>query len=199
MIINTRSSDERKVILVACTIIMYISSFFVPVVIVASIHSTFYFKREYWFFETPSSAYLAFMAGMFLSAVLLTLYLIAAWKWENKKLGAGLIALQVFCVPLFVGSIDNYYFATDKGIFYNKLAGIGEKKYAWKDMESVKLVYRHSRGSVRFDSYSFISKSGETVSLPYTSKLREKQWLIEEMIKVNHLTVSDNYDDPIMD
>ncbi|RDU36524.1 hypothetical protein DRW41_13425 [Neobacillus piezotolerans] len=199
MIINTRSSDERKVTMVAITIIMYISSFFVPFVIIASIHSMYFFKREYWFFETPPSSYIAFMIGMLLSAVLFTLYLAAAWKWESRKLGIALLAMQIITIPVYIGSVDNYYYATGEGIFFNKLAGYGLKKYAWEDMERVKVVYRHSNGSVRLDQYKFTTKDGVVVSIPYTSRFAESQWKIDGVIKANKLTVSDNYDNPIMD
>lgn len=199
MIINTRSSDERKVTMVAITIIMYISSFFVPFVIVASIHSMYFFKREYWFFETPASSYIAFMGGMLLSAVLFTLYLAAAWKWGSKNLGIALLALQIFTIPVYIGAVDNYYYATEEGIFFNKLAGYGVKKYAWSDMESVHIVYRHTKGSVRLDQYKFTNKDGEELVIPYTPGFAESQWRIDEVIKAYELQVSDNYDDPIMD
>ncbi|WP_409270290.1 hypothetical protein V1499_12740 [Neobacillus sp. SCS-31] len=199
MIINTRSSDERKVTMVAITIILYISSFFVPFVVVASIHSMYFFKREYWFFETPPSAYIGFMAGMLLSAVLFTFYLLAAWKWGSRKLGIALLASQLFTIPVYIGSVDNYYFATEEGLYFNKLAGLGVKKYAWTDMERVKIVYRHSNGSVRLDQYKFINKDGEELSIPYTPDMAESQWRIDGVIKHFKLVVTDNYDDPIMD
>ncbi|WP_053366776.1 hypothetical protein [Bacillus sp. FJAT-27245] len=199
MIINTRSSDERKVTMVAITIIMFISSIFVPFVIIASIHSMFFFKREYWFFETPPSAYVAFMGGMLLSALLFTLYLVSAWKWGSKKLGIVFLASQILTIPVYIGAVDNYYYATDEGIFFNNLTGYGVKKYSWADMERVKIVYRLSNGSVRLDGYEFTDKAGDELLIPYTRRMADSQWKIDEVIKYFKLEVTDNYDNPIMD
>ena len=200
MLISTRTSDERKVQLVALTIILYISSLFVPFVMVASIHSMFYENHQkYWFFETPPSAYLAFMAGMVLAAVIFTIYLVSAFKWVDSKKGVSILSLLIFCVPIFIGAVDNYYYATDSGIVYNKLVGIGETEYKWSEMKDAKLVYRHSNGSIKLDGYTFVTKTGEEITLAYSSKLAGIQWRISGKIEQYKMNVTDNYDDPIMD
>jgi len=199
-LIITRTSDERKVQLVALTIILYISSLFVPFVMVASIHSMFYENHQkYWFFETPPSAYLAFMAGMVLAAVIFTIYLVSAFKWVDSKKGVSILSLLIFCVPIFIGAVDNYYYATDSGIVYNKLVGIGETEYKWSEMKDAKLVYRHSNGSIKLDGYTFVTKTGEEITLAYSSKLAGIQWRISGKIEQYKMNVTDNYDDPIMD
>lgn len=199
MMISTRTSDERKVQIVAYTIILYISSLFMPFVMVASIHSMFYENHQkYWFFETPPSAYLAFMAGMVLAAVVITIYLLSAFKGADRKMRVSILSVLIFCVPIFICAVDNYYYATDSGIIYNKLVGIGESEYKWSEMKEVKLVYRHSNGSIKLDGYTFVTKTGEEIALSYSSKLAGIQWRINEKIEQYKLNVTDNYDDPIM-
>ncbi|ALC90274.1 hypothetical protein AM500_11135 [Bacillus sp. FJAT-18017] len=200
MFANTGAAEDKNVKMVAYTIILFISSLFAPFVIVASIQSMFFYEREYWFFETPASAYLIFMAGMFLAAIVMSAYLILNWKWEHKRLPWILAGGLVLCIPLLAAGIDHYYYANEKGVYLNEAAGVGTKEYEWTKFTAVKKVYvKSNQGQVSLDNYTFTTESGEKVVLRNSNKFYDAKPRIDEIIEGQGLKVSDNFHNPIME
>lgn len=184
--------------LAAYTIILYISSLFVPFVIVASFQSLVYFSRSHWFFTTPLSAYITFMAGMLFIAMILTIYLFLKQKWEGTKLKIITSLLVLISFPVFFLSLTNYYYLDDKGVHYNSLISLNEEEYSWDSVNTVHIVYKNHQGIVSNYQYHFEMKSGEIIKLPYDDKLSENIRQVEEKIKQYNITVKDNFDNPIM-
>jgi hypothetical protein len=191
--------EENTVKLVAYTIILYISSAFIPFVIVASFQSMVYYSRSQWFFSTPFSAYISFMFGMLYIAVLLTIYLILRQKWEGTafKLTIGLLALV--SIPVFVLSLTNYYYIDDEGIHYNQLTGFQEAEYKWEELDAVNVIYRNHQGTTSYYQYKFELKDGSTVTLPYNDKFAENRRRINAKIEQYQIKLKDNFDNPIID
>ncbi|MFZ7946578.1 hypothetical protein [Neobacillus sp. 19] len=193
------ADDEHSVKLVAYTIILYISSIFVPFVLVASYQSMVYFSRSYWFFSTPFSAYITFMFGMIVIAVILTAYLIFRQRWEGKRLKwiTGILILSTF--PAFILSLTNYYYLDDDGIHYNGLTGLEENEYKWDEMAKVHIVYRNQQGTTSLYQYKFVMADGSELTIPFNDKLSENKYKVEAKIKENNISVKDNFKNPIVD
>ncbi|OCA90765.1 hypothetical protein A8F94_02490 [Bacillus sp. FJAT-27225] len=199
MFANTGAAEDKNVKMVAYTIILFISSLFAPFVIVASIQSLFFYKRDYWFFETPAPAYLIFMAGMFLAALAMAAYIFANWKWEHKNLPHLLAVGILLCIPFLAAGIDHYYYADEKGVYLNEAAGIGVKDYQWTEFKAVKKVYVKSiQGQVSLDRYTFTTVDGKKVELRNTKKFYEAKPRIDGVIEDLGLKVKDNFDNPIV-
>ncbi|MCM3768745.1 hypothetical protein [Neobacillus niacini] len=195
------ASEEDSVKLVAYTIILYISSFFVPFIVVAAYQSLVYYSRSQWFFATPFSAYVAFMGGMLYIAALLTVYLILRQKWEGAKLKLKLVigVFAVLSIPVFLLSLTNYYYVDDKGIHYNQLISFQEAEYKWEKIETVNVIYRNQQGTTSYYQYKFELANGSTVTLPYNGKFNENRWRINAKIEQYQIKEKDNFDNPIMD
>jgi len=193
------SEEENSVKLVAYTIILFISSIFVPFVIVASYQSMVYFSRSYWFFSTPFSAYIIFMGGMVFIAVILTIYLIFRQKWEGKKLKWITAFLILASIPAFILSLTNYYYMDDDGIHYNGLTSLEEKEYQWNEMARIHIVYKNHQGTIGLFQYKFEMADGSKITLPFDDKLSEHKFRIEEKIKEYEIPVKDNFKNPIVD
>ncbi|GHI00953.1 hypothetical protein [Neobacillus kokaensis] len=193
------SAEENSVKLVAYTIILYISSFFVPFVIVASFQSVVYYSRSQWFFATPFSAYITFMAGMFYIAIVFTFFLIFRQKWEGGKFKSIISLLLLISIPVFYLSLTNYYYVDDKGVHYNSLISISEEEYKWENVNTVHIIYRNHQGIVSNFQYKFQMMDGETITLPYDDKFSENIRRIEEKIQQYHIVVKDNFKNPIVD
>ncbi|MFK9092833.1 hypothetical protein [Bacillus salipaludis] len=191
--------EEHSVKLVAYTIILFISSFFVPFVIVASYQSMVYFSRSYWFFSTPFSAYITFMGGMLFIAVILTVYLILRQRREGIRLKwiTGILILST--IPAFILSLTNYYYMDDDGIHYNGLTGLGEKEYKWDEMTNVHIVYRNHQGTTGLFQYKFEMTDGSKITLPFNDKLSANKYKVEQKVKEYKITVKDNFKNPIVD
>ncbi|EKN65314.1 hypothetical protein BABA_21001 [Neobacillus bataviensis LMG 21833] len=191
--------EEHSVKLVAYTIILFISSFFAPFVIVASYQSMVYFSRSYWFFSTPFSAYITFMGGMLFIAAIMTIYLIFRQRENARKLKWITGILLLISIPVFILSLTNYYYMDDKGIYYNGLTGIEEKEYKWNDMAKVHIIYRNHQGSTGFYQYKFEMTDGSKIILPFNDKLSENKFRIEAKIKELKIPVHNNFKNPIVD
>lgn len=194
-----KDEEQSQAKLVAYTIILYICSFFVPFVIVSSFQSTIYYSRTYWFFSTPFSAYVAFMAGMLYIAVVFTLYLIFRRRWESIRIKWITGILLLASIPGFILSLSNYYYMDDEGIHYNALNSLGETEYGWKNIDKVHIIYRNHQGTISLYQYKFEMKNSKKITLPYDEKLAEHKYKIEKIIKDNKITVVDNFKNPIED
>lgn len=193
------SSEEDSVKLVAYTIILYISSFFVPFIVVASYQSMVYYSRSQWFFATPFSAYVAFMCGMLYIAVLLTVYLILKQKWEGAKLKLIIGVFAVLSIPVFLLSLSNYYYVDDQGIHYNQLISFREAEYKWEKIDTVNVIYRNQQGTTSYYQYKFELADGSTLTLPYNEKFNENRRRINAKIEQYQIKEKDNFENPIMD
>lgn len=191
------ASDENKVKLVAYTIILYISSLFVPFVVIASYQSMAYTSRSQWFFTTPFTAYLVFMVGMLFIAIVFTFYLIFRQKWEGRVLTGIMVCFVLLSIPSFIFSMTNYYYLDDKGIHYNFITGLQEKEYQWENVETLHKVYRNHQGSTGYYQFKFEMKDGKVITIPFNDKLSENQYRIEEKVKKHNIAVKDNFDNPL--
>nr|WP_263326213.1 hypothetical protein [Neobacillus sp. Marseille-Q6967] len=193
------SSDENIVKLVAYTIILYVSSLFVPFVVVASFQSMMYVSRSQWFFETPLSAYIGFMVGMLIIALTLTLYLIFRLRSNKRILKVIVGSLILLTIPVFIFTSTSYYYLDDKGIHYNNLTSLKEKEYKWEDVDTFHKVYRNHQGTTGYYQFKFEMVNGEMVTIPFSDKVRENQSKIEEVVNKFKIKVKDNFDNPITD
>lgn len=191
--------EENSAKLVAYTIILFISSFFVPFVIVASFQSMVYFSRSYWFFSTPPSAYFTFMVGMVFIAVILTFYLFFRQKWEGTKFKWITALLILGSIPAFIFSLTNYYYLDDDGIHYNGLTSLKEKEYQWSKMVRIHIVYKNHQGTTGLFQYKFEMADGKKITLPFNDKLSEHKFRIEEKIIEHKILIKDNFKNPILD
>lgn len=200
-LVRRKETDEENQgkLLVAYTIILFISSLFVPFVVVATFQSMVYFSRSYWFFSTPLSAYMTFMCGMIYIALVLTFYLLVGQKWEGKRAKGIMWILLVLCIPFFILSLTNYYYLDDEGVHYNSLTSLKEKQYKWGEMAKVHIVYRNYQGSTGFYQYKFEMPDGSTITIPYNDKLSEHKYQVEAKIKEFNIPISDNFRNPVLD
>lgn len=193
------SSEENQVKLVAYTIILYVSSLFVPFVVIASYQSMVYTSRSQWFFTTPFTAYITFMAGMLFMAVVFTFYLILRQKWEGRFLKWMISGLIIITIPVFILSLTNYYFLDDKGIHYNTITSLKEQEYRWENVSTLHIVYRNHQGTTGYYQFKFEMKNGEEITIPFNDKLSENQFRIDDKVKAHKIEVKDNFDNPIVD
>ncbi|WP_223595573.1 hypothetical protein [Neobacillus bataviensis] len=193
------STEDNQVKLVAYTIILYISSLFVPFIVVASYQSLVYYSRTQWFFTTPLTAYITFAAGMLIIAFALTGYLIFRQKSNGSGIKWVTWILILGSIPAFVMSLTNYYFFDEKGIHYNSLTKIREEEFKWDKIKKIHIVYRNHQGTTGILEYQFESRNGREITIPFNDKLSENKWRVENMVKENNILVTDNFKNPIVD
>jgi hypothetical protein len=193
------NTEENSIKLVAYTIILFLSSFFAPLVVVASYQSMVYSSRAQWFFSTPISSYITFMGGMIYIAVVLTFYIIFRNRWEGSRVKWITGMLLLISLPAFIFSLTNYYYLDDDGIHYNSLLSLKETEYKWGEIKKVHIVYRNYQGTTDLYQYKFEMGDGSQVTIPFNDKLSEHKYQVQEIIKENNIPIKDNYNNPIAD
>lgn len=197
------SSDDGHIKLIAYTIILYISSLFAPLVIVASYQSLIYYSKKQWFFATPFSAYATFGGSMIFIAIVLTIYLIFRDRWSRTILTRATWVLILLTIPAFFLSLTNYYYFDQKGIHYNGLIELQQRDYKWSNVTKVHMLYRNHQGTTGFYQYKFDMNDGKTITIPIDGKIlnnyQENKRRIEGAIKENNIPLTDNFKNPISD
>ncbi|MGG1679146.1 hypothetical protein ACIFOT_25985 [Neobacillus sp. NRS-1170] len=192
-------TEDNQVNLVAYTIILYISSLFVPFIVVASYQSMVYYSRTQWFFTTPLTAYITFAAGMLIIAFALTVYLIFRSRSDGREIKWVTWVLILGSIPVFFMSLTNYYYFDEEGVHYNSLTKIKEEEYRWDKIKKVHIVYRNHQGTTGILEYQFENRNGRKITIPFNDKLSENKWRVEKMIKENNIPITDNFKNPIVD
>jgi FlaA1/EpsC-like NDP-sugar epimerase len=196
---ETYDSGEKHVKLAAYTIILYISSLFVPFVVVASYQSMVYYSKAQWYFTTPFSAYLAFMIAMLFIAIVLTVYLIFREKWKSSVIKAVFILMFIISISTFFLSLTNYYYVDENGIHYNGLYNLKQVDYQWDHVAALHIVYRNHEGTTSYYQYKFEMKNGSEVTLPFDDKLESNRLRIQQVVDTYKIPVKDNFKNPIVD
>ncbi|RHW41571.1 hypothetical protein D1B31_07585 [Neobacillus notoginsengisoli] len=190
------NTEKRPVLVVTWAIILFVSSFFMPYVIVFLIHNSFFQSREQWLFEAPGSGYLTFMIGMIWIPIVMILHVIIQSKYKVKYMRLISMALISLSIPFLLLGATHYYYIDNNGLHFNELKTFNKTStYEWSSLKEVKQVYaeRKEDGSVYFDHYEFITGDNKQIIIPYEVGLRNVEAHILEKLKENHVKVSDNY------
>ncbi|CRK82700.1 hypothetical protein BN000_02644 [Neobacillus massiliamazoniensis] len=188
--------EKRMPIIFVSAIILFISSLFMPFVLVFLIQESVYHSKSYWFFETPTSAYITFMIGMVWIPIVLILHLIIQWKYELRLLKWITIFLICWSIPFFIYGISNYYYFDKKGLHYNHLESINQiTTYEWENFKEVKEIYSRNKGITYLTNYQFLTTDNKVITLPYDIKFKENQNRIIEKLKEHDIRVTSNYMD----
>ncbi|MCE7792953.1 hypothetical protein K8O68_11050 [Salipaludibacillus sp. CUR1] len=196
---SIREADNHELgkVVIVTSVLMIISAFILPIVFVMLLQDIFFFSRSHWIFSTPASAYIIFGAGMlWVPLVLIAFLSIKVWVEKREKTirfvwvyGLSLM----LCLPLFALGVSNYYYMDDQGIYYNDLASFSESGFLWDDITTVKRTYTSPDNSsvAAVEAYTFITKTGEEVEIPYHSRDTELRQIVNRVINEYNFEVID--------
>lgn len=187
-----RNHDDQPPIILPITIILYISSLFMPFIFVFLLQGFFFFSRENWYFTAPFSAYLSFAAGIIVIAISLTIQLIVRARSNNRFVFIIVILGCLMSVPLFVAGTNNYYYLNDKGIHYHYLMKMDKEVYSWDELSKVKEVYKVRNGTTYLKELIFYTNDGRSVLIPNDNKYTENQWKITEKLEEYSVVIEGN-------
>ncbi|SFA91063.1 MULTISPECIES: hypothetical protein [unclassified Bacillus (in: firmicutes)] len=188
----SRNQDDRPPIILPITIILYISSLFMPFFFVFLLQGFFFFSRENWYFTAPLSAYLSFAAGIIVIAISLTVYLIVKARTEKRIVSLIVMIGFLVSIPLFVAGTNNYYYLNDKGIHYHYLLKMDKDVYAWDEISKVKEVYKVRQGTTYLKELIFYTNDGSSVTLPNDHKYTVNRWKVTEKLEEYSVVIEGN-------
>ncbi|QDQ01941.1 hypothetical protein FOH38_16395 [Lysinibacillus fusiformis] len=176
-------------------VILLLSSFMAPFILLYPIQELLYRPQEYFLFEPFFQAYIILMAVLIAMAMLLLVNLLVTPQTEKGKyvkrgiLGA-FLALAGACSFL---SINNYQFMDTKGMHMNHFFSLQADVTSWQDIASVEQINVKKNGVTVPDKLIFTLHDGSTIEQPFTSKLRNaKQSIISELGKYG-LTIENKF------
>ena len=190
------ASERRPVFMIVWAIILFVSSFFMPYVIVFLIHNSFFQSRDQWLFEAPGSGYVTFMIGMILIPIVMITHVIIQSKYNLKFMRWISLALISLSIPFFLLGATHYYYIDNAGLHYNELKTFNKTDtYDWGSFKEVKQVYeeRKDDSSVFLDHYEFIAADGKHITIPYKASLRNVEGHILDKLKEKNIKVTNNY------
>lgn len=167
-ILRNIDSDTLMPIILPSSIILIISSFFIPVAVIMFIQDMLFFSYDHWAFIRPAEAYIGFGLGMIWVSIVLLSFLFTKMYSEKKDRKYRLTALHflflILAVPVFVLSVHHYAYLDEYGVHGSSFWSLTEDKMAWEDVDNVtRLVEENSRTVI---SYSF-SQGGTSITIPY--------------------------------
>ncbi|MFD1020689.1 hypothetical protein [Thalassobacillus hwangdonensis] len=184
--------ERRRQILLTIAIILFISSLLIPFVVVFLLQDLFFTDRSQWFFITPTTAYITFMAGMMWPAIVIFIHLLIQTKYNFKSYKWVSIALIPLSIPVLLFGLTNYYYFDDQGINYNHLTTTNQMTYEWDGFKEVEKIYSKEDGTTTLVEYRFLTKKDEEIFVPVNMDFRNYQSRILKYLEENKVKVIDS-------
>lgn len=164
-------SDSLTPFILASSLILIISAFFVPAAAIMYIQDLLFFSYDHLSFIRPSAAYIGFGLGMIWISIIMLSFLFTKMYSEKRERTYKLTGLHLtflaLAVPVFVFSVCHYAYLDEQGVHDNSFWSLSEDSIAWDDVEEVtRLVEEDSK---RVISYTF-SKSDTSITIPYDTQ-----------------------------
>ena len=178
-----RQPDEFVPIIASISIIIFISSVFIPFIIITIIQDIFFRPEgDVWLFQAPvTSYYIVGIASVYISLVVGALAFIQAkfnYKTLFKTIITSLAMLPAIITIYFASS--NYYYFTDEGIFQRTGVSVGEEVYLWdNDFKEATFISKNINHSTKLYQVEFKTTSGAILTYDFNDELRSKRHMIK--------------------
>lgn len=185
---NRKSSDSVQ-FQVALIIIFFISSIFVPFIILYPIQEVLYRPADFWFFEAPLSTYLILCVAMILLSVVMLVNVLVQTANKRAILFRRVIVTLSFvlAVGVLFLCINNYQYMNAKGIYQNKFFGFKEDFTSWEEVVKAEQTHLKKNSITKADKLIFTLKDGAIIELQITGKLSQNKTLIRESLRNNEV------------
>ncbi|WP_156324625.1 hypothetical protein [Bacillus sp. FJAT-27245] len=195
--LNFAELEEKstKYILII-SIMLFISSLFMPFLLVYLIQESLYSSKDILYFKTPPSSYVTFGVGMMWIALVLLVFVMAKKKFDLGEMKWLSLLFIPLSIPFFMFSISNYYYLDKDGIHANELKSYNAiETFRWDEMKEVKEIYANERGMTTIKAYQFTTKDNRVFELPHDKKLLPFRAGLMKMLRESNVAITDNYDE----
>jgi hypothetical protein len=175
--------------------ILFLSSLFMPFVLIFWLQDLLYHSKSHWVFIAPSTAYISFFIGMILIPTTLTIHLILISKLKQKWIGWVTGLLLVCSIPFFALGVSTYYFLDDEGIHVNELMSLEETDYRWDTMKELKEVWVLDNGVSRLNEYIMITEDDTLINLSVAFREHHIKIKTYQMLEQHGVKITSNHQD----
>ncbi|AQQ53120.1 hypothetical protein [Planococcus lenghuensis] len=168
-------------ILIAVPILVIMSSFFLPFVLVGPVQQALFQPESNWFFYTPFINYIICFASLLLLGIILAVFRYIYASTEQKKPLLHLVFVLAL-IPGVIGvafSVDHYYYLDDTGIAYSGLLQFGQESEVWEDVESLVFVTKSENGKAKGTELIFKLENNTGLVFNASGYLSDERKLIQ--------------------
>ncbi|MFH5780566.1 hypothetical protein MHI39_15315 [Heyndrickxia sp. FSL K6-6286] len=176
-----RFENRKFTILVSIGIICILGSFLFPLFLGALIREMIFFQKGAFAFSSDTSSYFIFSIAFIIIGI--TLILLAVDRISAKIRSVISIILFLVAATSIVLSIDNVYYGTQKGFYYNDIKSLGTTEIPWESITEMEEIYIKEEYDRRAHQLIFKLNNGKKYFIDYNSYLSSHHKKIEEFVK----------------
>jgi amino acid transporter len=189
------SENNGKQTQIAIIIILFLSSFTAPFILLFPIQELLYRPHEYYLFETIFKAYIILMFVLIAMAIILLINLLitpTTKKGRNvQRTIVGTSWLLVLAI-LFL-CINHYQIIDEKGLHTNNFFSLQEDSTSWAEIVKVEQTNVQKDGVTKPDKLIFTLNDGTTIEQSLTAKLVIAKAFINYELSKNGITIENVY------
>ncbi|MCM3237575.1 hypothetical protein M3589_07530 [Heyndrickxia oleronia] len=178
-----RFENRKFTILVSIGIICILGSFLFPLFLGALTREMIYFQKGAFAFSSDTISYIIFSIAFIIIGVAFILLAIDRISVKIRTLITSVLFLVA--AASMVLSIDNVYFGTEKGFYFNDLKTLGTVEIPWEDVTEMEQVYVRSDYSTKAHELNFKLQNGQNYVIKYNKYLQYYRGKLEGYVMEN--------------
>lgn len=189
------TETNRKQTQVAIVIVLFISSFIAPFIVLFPVQELLYRPSEFYLFDTVFKAYFILMFALLGLAMILLINLLIAPKTKKGRTIQRTIVGTSWLLVLasFVLCINHYQIIDEKGLHINPFFSLQEDVTSWDDIVKVEQTNVQKDGVTKPDKLIFTLTDGTTIEQSLSAKLTKAKPFINLELSKKGLTIENVY------
>jgi hypothetical protein len=180
---------------VTLIIISFLSSIFVPFIILYPVQEVLFKPETVWYFEAPFSAYVIFIVAILITSIILLVNVLSDPKTKFMiRMKLGIYLTSLITVVLIIGlCLFNYEYMNPSGIYKNEFFSLEEEFIGWNEIIEAKQIFVKKEGITKDDKYYFTLRDGTVLEMDITSKVKKNKRYIRQFLNENGVTLENVY------
>ncbi|WP_409368640.1 hypothetical protein [Lysinibacillus sp. 38-6] len=189
------TETNRKQTQVAIVIVLFISSFIAPFIVLFPVQELLYRPSEFYLFDTVFKAYFILMFALLGLAMILLINLLIAPKTKKGRTIQRTIVGTSWLLVLasFVLCINHYQIIDEKGLHINPFFSLQEDVTSWDDIVKVEQTNVQKDGVTKPDKLIFTLTDGTTIEQSLSAKLTKAKPFINLELSKKGLAIENVY------
>lgn len=186
---------NRKHNQIAVIIVLFLSSFIAPFILLFPIQELLYRPNDYYLFETTFKAYIILMIALIgMATVLLVNIIIVPKTKKGRNIQRAIVGTSWLLVLLFLFLCINHYQVMDeKGLHMNAFFSVQEDLTSWEEIIKAEQTNVQKDGVTKPDKLIFTLHDGSTIEQSLTAKLVKAKPFINLELSKNGVTIENVY------
>lgn len=180
---------------IAVIIVLFLSSFIAPFILLFPIQELLYRPNDYYLFETTFKAYIILMIALIgMAMVLLVNIIIVPKTKKGRNIQRAIVGTSWLLVLLFLFlCINHYQIMDEKGLHMNAFFSVQEDLTSWEEIIKAEQTNVQKDGVTKPDKLIFTLHDGSTIEQSLTAKLVKAKPFINLELSKNGVTIENVY------